>query len=176
MDKRILAIMVTLVVVAALVVAAVMIAAGGFGRAGGFTTLFDKLVNNDTDKYNMHLSIPDDWDVGDKMRVSDTIIDMTYEKQAFGTTWMYQTTLYFAYVGEKWHNSTEGTAFYVPVNLAGGIHWLHVSSGMFHLSVSSATDLSAEYDIGDKITLETTITMNGLSMLSFGDWKVADTL
>jgi hypothetical protein len=176
MDKKILAIMVTLVVVAALVVAVVMIAAGGFGRAGGFTTLFDKLENNDNDEYNMDLTLPTSWDAGDKMKVTDVIVDMTYDKVVFGSTWVYQTTLYFVYVGEKWHNDTEGTSFNVPVSLAGGIYWLHVRSGAFHLSVSSATDLSAKYDIGDSITLETTIAMNGLGMLSFSDWNVANTL
>lgn len=174
MDKKILAMFATLVVVAVLVFAVVMVSAGGFGRAKGFTNLFDKLENNTDDGYNMRLSLPTDWDAGDSMKVSDVIVDMTYEKSPFGTSWMYYTTLYFAYIGEKWHNDTEGTAFYVPVNSPG--FWLHIQSGMFHISVTSATDLSARYDIGDSITLETTLANNGNSMLSFSDWRVANTL
>ncbi|MGQ9587548.1 MAG: hypothetical protein ACUVT7_04100 [Thermoplasmata archaeon] len=174
MDKKIIAIMVTLVVVAALVVAVVMVAAGGIRRPGGFTDLFDKLEYNGTDTYDFDLSLPDSWDVGDKKTVSDIIVDMFFEKRTIGQTSVYITTMYFVYLGNKWNNPQEGTSFNVPVDSGNG--WLHVDHGRFSITVSSATNLSAEYDVGDVITLETSLVQNSNTMLAFGDWVVANTL
>ncbi len=174
MDKKIIAIMVALLVVAALVVAVVMVAMGGIRRSGGFTDLFDKLEYNGTDTYDFDLSLPDSWDVGDKKTVSDFIVDMYYEKRTIGQTSVYITTMYFMYLGNKWNNPEEGTSFNVPDDSGDG--WLNVDHGMFVITVSSATNLSAEYDVGDIITLETSLVQNSNTLLAFGDWVVSDTL
>jgi len=173
MERRILAIMVTLVVVAAVVVAFVMIAAGGGWRsAGGFTDLFDDLEYSGDALTNQYLSLPGGWHSGDKKSVSDVIIDMTYRKQTVSQTTVYLTTMYFVYVGDKWSNPYLGYGqnFYVPVNY--GSLWMHVEHGQFSIQVSSATNLSADYSIGDVITLESTLHLNGNALLAFDEWNV----
>jgi len=174
MDKKILLIMVTLVVVAALVVAFVMIASGGLRRAGGFTALFDKLEYAGDETHNQRLSLPASWDVGDKKTVSDTIVDMSFWKETHGSTSVYWTTMYFVYEGNKWNDPSHGTSFQVPDNSNDG--WMTVEHGLFGLTVSSATNLSAKYDIGDVITLQTVLETNSNVVTAFGNWVVASTI
>jgi hypothetical protein len=177
MEKKIIAIMVTLLVVAALVVAFVMVAAGGgLRRAGGFTALFDKLVYTGSETSDQHLSMPSGWHAGDKKTVSDTIVDLTYRKQTISQTTVYITTLWFVYMGNKWSSPYEGhgTSFYVPDTSFDG--WFHVDHGLFSITVSSATNLSMHYQIGDVITVESMLTTNSYAMLAFGDWAVSDVL
>jgi hypothetical protein len=171
MDRKILMIMSALVVVAVLVVAFVLVASGGLVRAGGFTTLFDKLQNDSGSTYHQYLSLPSSWNAGDKKTVSDTIVDMMYRSQTIGSTSVYVTTLWFVYLGNKWNDPYYGTSFYVPSD--GG--WLAVDHGRFSITVSSATNLSARYDIGGVITLQTTIVTNN-DVVAFGEWVVASTL
>jgi hypothetical protein len=177
MEKRILAIMVTLVVVAALVVGFVMIAAGGGIRlgGGGFTNLFDDLEYTGNSTTSQLLSLPSDWD-GDRKAVKDVIVDMTYRKQTVSQTNVYITTLYFVYLGDEWSNPYLGSGqnFYVPVTY--GNLWLHVEHGQFSVTVSSATNLSAEYGIGDSITLETEVELNSNAMLAFDTWTIKGTV
>ena len=171
MEKKILVIMVSLVVVAALVVAFVMIASGGLARAGGFTKLYDKLVNDDELTYNQRLKLPDSWDVGDTKRVSDTIVDMYYHEEDHG----FSTTLWFAYQGDKWNDAEHGTHFYVPDTSSDG--WLEVTHGHFSVEVWSATNLSAKYDVGDTITIKSILTTNVNVDLAFDDeWHLASEL
>lgn len=167
MEKKIIAIMVTLIVVAALVVAFVMIAAGGVRSAGGFTKLFDQLVLDQEEDHWLALALPDDWEVGDEHKVTDTIVDMTYQSRDVESTTVYVTTLWFTYMGDKWSDLEDGTLFYVPYNTDA----IYVNHGLFHVSVSSATNISADYDIGDSITLYSQVvsTPDGLA---FGDFEV----
>jgi hypothetical protein len=175
MEKKIIAIMVTLVVVAAVVVAFVMIAAGGFTRSGGFSKLFDELEYDGDLTHHQTLEIPEGWYANDVKTVSDTIVDMAYTEQTNWQTTVYLTTLYFMYVGDQWTDPSYGTYFYVPVDDHDGI--MAVSHGLFSLTVSSATNISAEYDIGDVIKLRTTIVLlDDMETLAFGTWSVADTL
>lgn len=177
MEKRILGIMVTLVVVAAVVVAFVMIAAGGGWRsAGGFTDLFDDLVYTGSETTNQMLSLPSDWRQGDKKVVSDVITDMVYRKQTVSQTTVYITTMYFVYLGDKWSNPYQGLGqnFYVPVTYSN--YLLHVEHGQFSITVSSATNISADYGIGDVITVESTLKLNGLGQLAFDTWNVKGVL
>jgi len=170
MEKKILLIMVSLVVVAALVVAFVMIASGGMGRAGGFTKLFDKLVDPDEQTYGQRLELPDSWSVGDVKRVSDSIVDMYYDEEDHG----YTTVMWFAYQGNKWNDPDRGTYFHVPDTSSDG--WLDVTHGLFSITVWSATNLSAKYNIGDVITLESELDTNSYVMLAFDNWHVAGEL
>jgi hypothetical protein len=171
MEKKILVIMVSLVVIAALVVAFVMIASGGMAKAGGFTSTFDKLVNDDESAYNQRLVLPDSWDVGDTKKISDTIVDMSYHEESHG----YSTTLWFAYQGDKWNDPTRGSHFYVPDTSSDG--WLEVTHGLFSIEIWSATNLSAKYDVGDTITVQTTLKTNVNVDLAFDDeWAVASLL
>jgi hypothetical protein len=172
MDKKIIAIMVTLVVVAALVVAFVMIAAGGVRSSGGFTKLFDQLEYNGDETFHQELEMPADWDAGDVKTASDRIVDMAYNiDESHYTTDVYVTTLWFQYIGEKWLDTSRGTSFYVPV--ADGT--LLVNHGLFSITVSSATNISAHYDVGDTITIEAqVVSVDGA--LAFNNWIVADTL
>jgi len=175
MDKKIIAIMVTLVVVAALVVAFVVVAAGGgLRKAGGFTALFDQLEYTGDANHDQRLEMPSGWHSGDKKSVSDQIVDLTYRKTTVSQTSVYITTLWFVYVGDKWSDAYqgEGTTFYVPTTGYGS--WLHIDHGMFSITVSSATNLSAHYSIGDVITVDTMLETNSLAMLAFGDWAVSD--
>ncbi len=177
MEKKIVAIMVSLVVVAALVVAFVMVAAGGgLRRAGGFTALFDKLDYTGDANHDQRLQLPGSWHSGDKKTVSDSIVDMIYYKRTISQTSVYITTLWFVYMGDKWSNPYEGagTSFYVPIT--GDSNWLHVDHGMFSITVSSATNLSAHYQIGDVISLESMLETNGNAMLAFGDWAVTNVI
>jgi hypothetical protein len=177
MEKKIIAIMVALVVVALVVVAAVTIGVGVGGRqAGGFTATFDKLTNSDVnDTYGQHLNLPDSWKAGDKKTVSDTIVDMWYDRTTVGQTHVYTTHLIFAYLGEKWNAPRHGTLFYVPQDILGH-PWLGVSHGVFQIDVSSATNITAKYSVGDTITLTTMLSVNSNALLAFGEWQVADTI
>lgn len=173
MEKKIIAIMVSLVVVAAVVVGVVLIAAGGVHTAGGFTKLFDSLEYTGEDSHYQHLELPADWDVGDEKVVSDMIVDMAYSEQTVGQTTVYITTLYFVYVGEKWNDPDWGTAFTVPYE-PGWDDYLHVEHGAFYLTVSSATNIANEYDIGDTITLKTSVVSIGDDGdLAFGSFSVS---
>jgi hypothetical protein len=184
MEKKIIGIMLSLVVVAVVVVAVVMVAAGGFKKSGGFTKLFDSLEYSGNLTYEQELEIPADWGVGDVKKVSDTIVDMYYSKTPVQQTYVYITTLYFVYMGDEWTDSDRGTRFMVPNSVTHHDEvlatWLTVDHGRFSIQVSSATNLSAAYDIGDVITLETTIviandtTIDGIK--SFGLWAVANTV
>lgn len=177
MERRILGIMVTLVVVAAVVVAFVMMAAGGGWRsAGGFTDLFDDLTYTGDATTNQMLSLPSHWRQGDKKVVSDVITDMVYRKQTVSQTTVYITTMYFVYLGDKWSNPYMGLGqnFYVPVTY--GNYWLHVEHGQFAITVSSATNISADYGIGDVITVESVLKLNGIGQLAFDTWTVKGVL
>ena len=181
MEKKIIGIMLSLVVVAIVVVAIVMVAAGGFKKSGGFTKLFDSLDYSGDLTYRQELEIPSEWEVGDVKRASDTIVDMYHYRTTIQQTYVYITTLYFMYIGDKWTDPAEGTYFRVPsATIHGEATWITVNHGLFSIQVSSATNLSAAYDIGDVIEIETTIvianddTPDGT--LALGLWAVADTV
>jgi len=177
MDRKIIAVMVTLVVVAALVVAFVMIAAGGMrGNAGGFTDLFDDLRNPGGETHDQQLALPNSWSVNEVKKVSDVIVDLTYYEQTVEQTSVFVTTLYFAYMGEKWSAPTEGGAnFFVPDNSGDG--WLPLNHGVFHVTVSSATNLSEDYHPGDVIELKVSLAINEANQqLAFGIWSVSDVM
>lgn len=174
MDRKIIAVMLTLVVVAVVVMAFVLVAAGGIraSTSGGFTKLFDELQNPSGALVDQELTLPTSWHVNDIKKVSDRIVDMYYDTVPVASTTVYITTLYFAYSGEKWNNPEEdGTNFYVPY----GNGWMHISHGLFHIQVSTATNLSAEYQPGDVIELESPIATNTSAQLVFGEWSVVDT-
>lgn len=175
MERKIIAIMVALVVVAAVVVVSVTLAASGVGgRAGGFTSLFNKLEQSGNSTHPLNLKVPDSWKQGDKKTVGDKIVDMSFERTTVGQTHVYTTHIWFAYMGDKWNNPLEGTAFNVPDDSFDG--WMHVGHGLFEITVTSATNLSAQYDIGDVISLTSTLVMNNNAAIAFGDWAVSDTL
>jgi hypothetical protein len=174
MEKKILAIMVSLMVVAALVVAFVLIAAGGIRSAGGYTKLFDSLTYTGDATYNQYLEIPSDWNLGDTKTVSDTIVDMSYSRHTVAQTSIYITTLYFVYIGDQWTEPARGTSFFVPSDADYG-GYMHIDHGQFSVTVSSATNLSHEYSIGGTITLETTI-VDADGTVAFGEWAVAGIL
>lgn len=174
MEKKILTIMVVLVVVAAIVVAFVMIAAGGVRTAGGFTKLFDDLENpNPSVTFHQYLDLPNDWSINDRKVVGDTIVDMYLDyTTTVGSTTIYVHVLYFVYIGDMWTDSEQGTSFYVPTSTSHS-GYLMVDHGRFSLSVSSASNLSEDYSIGDVIELQTTLVDN-LGVLSFGSWSLAE--
>ena len=174
MEKKIILIMVSLLVVAALVVLVVMVASGGLRTAGGYTALFNKLSNASDESHNQELALPSSWNEGDKKTVSDQIMDMSYYRQTVQQTSVYVTTLWFVYHGDKWNDATWGTSFRVPDDSHDG--WLQVSHGLFSITVSSATNLSHDYNIGDIITLQSYLTININVQLAFGDWSVANIL
>ncbi len=173
MEKKILTIMVALMVVAAIVVAFIMIAAGGARTAGGFTRLFDDLENpNPTVTFHQYLELPEDWNINDVKTVSDTIVDMYLDyTTTVGSTTIYVHVIYFVCISDKWTDAEQGTSFYVPTStLHSG--FLLVDHGRFSLSVSSSSNLSEDYSIGDVIELDTVLTDN-LGELSFGSWSLA---
>ena len=184
MEKNIIGIMLSLVVVAVVVVAVVLVAAGGFNKSGGFTKLFDSLEYSGNQTYEQELELPADLEVGDVKKVSDTIVDMYHYRTTVEQTDVYITTLYFVYVGDEWTDPDDGTRFMVPNSVTHHDNtvatWITVNHGLFSLQVSSATNLSATYDIGDVIELETTIviaddeTPDGIE--AFGLWTVANTV
>lgn len=178
MEKKILAIMIALMAIAATVaVVALVVGEGGGGggfSSGGFTSLFDDLEGNESAVYRAYLEAPPSWDVGDDVKVTDTIVDMAYDRVQVGNTYVYTTVLWFIYAGEKWNDPEQGSRFYVPVDRGEG--WMQVSHGLFSIEISSATNISAEYDPGDKITLETELVQNVNVDVAFGVWMVEDTL
>jgi hypothetical protein len=177
MDKKIIAIMVSLLVIAGVVVAFVVIAAGGGLRsAGGFTNLYDKLEYTSwATPGNQYLQLPESWDDGDEKKVSDVIVDMTYEKRVIAQTSVYITELWFVYLSDKWSApfESDGSQFFVPVDWPSR-SWLEVENGMFSITVSSATNLSAKYTIGDVITLQCELDTNINDMLAFGEWEFSE--
>jgi len=184
MERKIIGIMLSLIVVAIVVVAVVMVAAGGFKKSGEFTKLFDSLEYSGNQTYEQELELPADWAVGDVKKVSDTIVDMYHYRTTVQQTDVYITTLYFVYVGDEWTDPDDGTRFLVPNSVTHHDNtvatWIDVNHGLFSIQVSSATNLSIAYDIGDVIELEATIviaddeTLDGVK--SFGLWTVANTV
>ncbi len=177
MDRKIIGIMVSLVVILIVVMVVVLVALGGgiSTRAGGFTSLFDDLQNPGAETHNQQLALSTDWGVNDIKRVSDTIVDLSYSKQTVAQTTVYVTTLYFVYLGEKWADPFNGGSnFRVPDTSFDG--WMPVDHGLFHITVSSATNLSAHYSAGDGIELEVVLQTNTNGMLAFGEWSVANTI
>jgi len=176
MDKKILTIMASLVIIAVVVVGVVMVAAGGARSAGGFTKLFNELENPSGVSYSQYLELPNDWAVNDVKKVSDRIVDMyVHSAIVYETTTVYFTVLYFTYMSDQWADPDQGTVFHVPTTVEHD-NYLDINHGQFHLSVSSATDLSANYDIGDVITLETTLAINDEGDLAFSSWSVSGTI
>ena len=177
MERKIIMIMLTLVVVAIVVVGVVMVAAVGIKRGGGFTQLFDQLEDSgELENQYMILELPSNWDAGDVKSVSDTIVDMYFNEHTVEQTTVYVTTLYFVYTGNKWNNPDHGTMFRIPIEDDWGmLGWKSIVHGLFWIQVSSATNLSAEYDIGDVIELETTL-VNAGGTLAFSEWSVSNTL
>jgi hypothetical protein len=173
MERKILTIMVALMVVAAIVVAFVMIAAGGVRTAGGFTRLFDDLENpNPTVTFHQYLELPDDWSINDVKTVSDTIVDMYLDyTTTVGSSTIYVHVIYFVCISDKWTDAEQGTSFFVPSSM---LHsgYIQVDHGRFSLSVSSVSNLSEDYTIGDVIELDTVLADN-LGVLSFGSWSLA---
>jgi hypothetical protein len=181
MEKKIIGIMLSLIVVAIVVVAVVMVAAGGFKKSGGFTKLFDSLEYSGNLTFHQELEIPADWEAGETKKVSDTIVDMYHYRTTVQQTNVYITTLYFVYIGDEWTDPASGTWFRVPMaDNHGDVTWITIDHGRFSLQVSSATNLSAAYDIGDVIELETTIVIANDESTdgtkAFGLWAVADTV
>jgi len=145
-----------------------MIASGGIAGTGGFTKMFNRLVDKDSTTYNQRLALPDSWDVGDVKKVSDTIVDITYHEEDYG----FRTTLWFSYHGDKWNDPTRGSVFHVPDTSSDG--WLDVSHGLFNIEVRSVTNISAHYDVGDTITVQSTLTTNAYVALAFDDeWHLS---
>lgn len=173
MEKKIITIMVALIIVAAAVVATIVITAGGTGSAGGFTKTFDKLVNPEVSvTFNQRLSLPDDWEPGDTIRVSDRIVDMyLYSTDTILGTTVYTVTLYFVYMGEKWTDEGAGTYFYVP-STQHHDGWMSVNHGLFWLRVSSPTNIAADYSIGDVIGLKTALDYYDETRLAFHTWSL----
>ena len=60
-------------------------------------------------------------------------------------------------------------------NKNGGLTHLHVDHGLFSLTISSATNISADHHAGDVITLSTSVTLIDAT-ICFGVWSVANTL
>lgn len=180
MDKKIIAIMVSLLVIAGVVAAVVAVTAGGGLRSsGGYTKLFDRLSYTSwASPDNQYLELPSGWENGEVKKVSDVIVDLVYEETTQYQTTVYLTHLWFVYLGDKWNVPFEGdgTEFYVPIEWGGGSDWLHVDHGLFYVTVSSATNLSAKYTVGDTITLQSALTLNGNAMLAFGKWTYSESL
>ena len=180
MDKKIIAIMVSLLVIAAGVAAVVAYTTGGgLGSSGGFTKLYDKLSYTSwAPPDNRYLELPSSWETGDVKTVSDVIVDLTYEKTVLHQTTVYLTHMWFVYLGDKWSipYENDGSRFYVPVEIPGGSEWMQVNHGLFSVTVSSATNLSAKYAVGDSITLESELVVNDNAMLAFGEWKYSESL
>lgn len=174
MDRKIIGVMLTLVAVLIVVMVVVLVSVGGglSARSGGFTKLFDQLVNTDSATYDQDLALPTSWRVGDVKSASDTIVDMYYDHVTLGSVTVYETHLYFAYQGVKWNDAARGTSFTVPQNITD----LHVSHGLFHITVSSATNLAEKYQIGDVIQLENKLVVSSTGAVIFGTWVVANTL
>jgi hypothetical protein len=177
MEKKILMIMVSLMVVAIVVVATVMIATGGARSTGGFTKLLNSL-ENDTPSvtYGQYLSMPSDWELGDRKTVSDTIVDMDPRSEWYeGGITIYTVRLYFMYIDDKWADDEAGVMFYVP-STEHHDGWMQVSHGMFWLDVSSPDNISDIYNIGDTIELWTDLEINDANdgELSFSEWLLGD--
>jgi len=177
MERKILTIMVALVVVAIVVVATVMIATGGARTAGGFTKLFNQL-ENDTPSvtYGQYLAFPDDWDLGDVKKVSDTIVDLDpRDEEVLGGITVYTVRLYFIYIDDKWADEESGVLFYVP-STEHHDGWMTVNHGMIWVDVSSPENISEKYNIGDNIELMTDLEYNDDNdgELSFSEWLLAD--
>ena len=174
MERKIMATMIALVVVAVVVVAVVLATAGVTKKPGGFTKLFDQLEYEGTATYEQVLALPDDWDAGDKKVVSDQIVDMMYYTVTVQYTTLYITTMWFTYVGDKWQDPARGTNFDIPTT-DDRVHsgYITVNHGLFSITVSTPTNLSASYDIGDVIELETTLNLNEYAALAFSEWYVA---
>jgi len=145
-DKKVLLIIVALAVVAVVVLAASMLGPTSI-RGGGssFSALFDKMETNSSTE--MNLVLPSTYLTGEKITVTDTVVDMELITPDSPT----KTRFYFDYVGTKWVNETGGTDFSVIMD-AGK---LEISHAQFYIEVSGDYHLSIH--VGQSLTLQTTV-------------------
>ena len=144
-DKKVLLMIVALAVVAVVVLAASMLGPTSI-RGGGssFSALFDKMETNSS---TANLVLPSTYLTGEKITVTDTVVDMELITPDSPT----KTRFYFDYVGTKWVNETGGTDFSVIMD-AGK---LEISHAQFYIEVSGDYHLSIH--VGQSLTLQTTV-------------------
>lgn len=158
-DKKVIILIGVLVVVALLVLVVSTMKLDFSGGQGGasFTALIDTM--QETEPGSLELVLPDTYTSNQQITITDKIIAMRSTD--------YSTTFYFLYSGTVWINETSGTNFDV-ITYQG--EDLHVRNALFSVTVNG--DMHALYDIGDMITLKTSVKISGGNAMLSGTWVV----
>lgn len=158
-DKKVIVLIGVLVVVALLVLAFSTIKLDFSSTSGStFSSLFDKMEEKRAG--SLELVLPSTYENGQQITITDKIVAMKSTD--------FSTTFYFLYTGTKWINETSGTDFEVVTYLGGN---LHVRNAMFAITILPV-DLTSMYDVGDLITLKTSVKISGGKPVLSGSWMV----
>jgi hypothetical protein len=158
-DKRVIVLIGVLVVVAILVLAFSTMKIDFSSKSG---KSFSELIDSMEEKIpgSLELVLPSTYTNNQQITITDRIVAMESTD--------YSTTFYFLYTGTKWANETTGTDFEILTYMGGNIHVRHA---MFSITIV-AVDLHAMYDIGDMITLKTSVKISGGKPVLSGTWVV----
>lgn len=158
-DKRVIVLIGVLVVAAVLilVVSTVNINFSSGQRGISFTALIDTM--QESEPGSSELVLADTYSNNQQITITDKIIAMKSTD--------YSTAFYFLYSGAVWVNETSGTNFDV-ITYQG--EDLHVRNALFSVTVNG--DIHALYDVGDMITLRTSVKMSGGHPVLSGIWVV----
>lgn len=155
-DKKVLYVIAALLIVALVVVAVAMIRPSFGGGGQSFSELFDGLEMENTTARDLMLG--DEFVEGQEVVVEDKIVSM----RTHGS----YTYFYFIYTGDKWADEESGTYFQVPLE-AGEID---VNNAFFQISVSGI--YTSSFDVGDTVTIKTTVVMEDEVLLLSHGWEV----
>lgn len=155
-----------LILIGALAVVAILILSLGFvnisfgGGGDSYTALFDKMEDRREEMIgNPELVLGSEYTDDDIVRVRDTIIAIT----CYGGS---QTTFYFMYTGTVWINEYAGTNFEVILNVGE----IRVQNSVFGITVNG--NFTASFDVGDYVTLQTTVGESGDDLVLNRNWVV----
>lgn len=157
-NKRVLTVIGVLIILA-FAVLIVALASPSFGGGGSsFSALFDRLERDNISSELLMLPT-DEFEEDQKITVNDKIISMRIHGA--------DTYFVFVYRGDKWVNETGGTYFVVPTD---SYHGIYVNGAWFEVRVDGR--YSASFDVGDTITLQTTVVEDEDKLVFDHEWEV----
>lgn len=156
-DKRALTVIGVLIILA-FAVLIFALASPSFGGGGSsFTALFDRLERDNASSELLVLPA-DEFEEDQEITVDDKIISMRIHGG--------DTYFVFVYRGDKWVNETGGTNFIVPDDR----YDINVGGACFEIRVDGR--YSASFDVGDTITLQTTVVEDDDKLVFDHEWEV----
>jgi len=156
-DKRALTVIGVLIILAFAVLIVALISPSFGGGGSSFSALFDRLERDNASSELLVLPA-DEFEEDQEITVKDKIISMRVHGD--------DTYFAFVYTGNDWVNETGGTEFVVP----DGRYNIVVEAALFEIRVDGK--YSASFDVGDTITLQTTVVEDDDKLVFDHEWEV----